>query len=61
MLSLITTTCTSTAAANSTNGVHQRRRWSAVHAIGNRNGNGNGNGNEMEQLQVEVAINQLVW
>jgi len=44
MLSLITSTSTSTA-ANSTNRVHQRRRWSAVHAIGNRNGNRNGNGN----------------
>mmetsp|Transcript_42834 Transcript_42834/g.46508 ORF Transcript_42834/g.46508 Transcript_42834/m.46508 type:complete len:269 (+) Transcript_42834:75-881(+) len=40
MLSLINT-CTSTATANhsSTNGAHQRRRWSAAHAIGNENEN----------------------
>jgi len=39
MLSLINT-CTSTATAHhssTTNGAHQRRRWSAAHAIGNEN------------------------
>mmetsp|Transcript_40187 Transcript_40187/g.44871 ORF Transcript_40187/g.44871 Transcript_40187/m.44871 type:complete len:271 (+) Transcript_40187:203-1015(+) len=45
MLSLAPTTTSTTANHSLTNGVnHQRRRWSAAHAIGNGNGNKTENG-----------------
>jgi len=44
MLSLVPTTTSTTANHSLTNDAHQRRRWSAAHAIGNGNGNKTENG-----------------